>query len=105
MSKDTNEDFESELRAALRREPAPPDFARRLRKRLPVPIWRRPVSWAIAAGLLLAAAIPPAAVEYHRQQQERAMEAHRQLVIALRITNVKLRQTRERIQRATRHTI
>jgi hypothetical protein len=99
------DEFENELRAALGREAAPPGFARRLRARLPIPIWRRPVVWAIAAALLLAALVPPAVSEYQKRQQERAVEAHRQLVIALRITSVKLRQVRERVHRSTtRHT-
>jgi hypothetical protein len=97
--------FEDELRAALRREPAPPDFAARLRRRLPTPIWQRPVVWAVAAALLLAALIPPAVSQHRRQERERALEARRQLIVALKITSIKLRQTRERIQRATRHTI
>lgn len=90
--------FEKELRAALRREPAPPDFAARLRRRLPTPIWRRAAVWAIAAALLLAAAIPPAVSEYQRQRREQALEARRQLFVALNITSIKLRQTKERIQ-------
>jgi hypothetical protein len=97
--------FEEELRAALRREPAPPDFARKLRRRLPVSIWRRPIAWAMAAGLLLAAAIPPAAIEHRRRQEARALEAGRQLEYALQLTSAKLRQTRERVHRATKHTI
>lgn len=102
------EAFENELRAALRREPAPADFARRLQARLPVPIWRRPVTLALAAGLLLAAVIPPAVTEYQHRRQERALEARRQVVLALRITSVKLHQAAERVQkstqRSTRHT-
>jgi hypothetical protein len=101
------EAFENELRGALRREPAPSDFARKLRARLPIPIpiWRRPAVWAIAAVLLLAALIPPAVSQYQRRQQERALEARRQLEIALRITSVKLRQAKARVQRSTtRHT-
>ena len=65
-----SDSFENELRAALRREAAPPDFARMLRARLPIPIWRRPALWAIAAALLLTALIPPAVSEYRNRQQE-----------------------------------
>lgn len=102
-------DFEGELRGALRREAAPADFAKKLRARLPgfskaqIPVWRRPVVWAMAAVLLLAASIPPSVSEYRRRQRERGMEARRELMVALRITSAKLHQTRERIQRA-RHT-
>jgi len=99
------EEFDNELRSALRREAAPPDFARKLRARMPIPIpmWRRPSVWAIAASLLLAALIPPAVSEYREREQARAVEAHRQLVVALRITSVKLRRAKERVQRSTRH--
>ena len=100
-----NDFLEEELRAALGREPAPPDFARKLRKRLPVSLWRRPATWAMAAGLLLAAAIPPAVIEHRRQQEARALEAGRQLDFALQLTGLKLRQARARIQRATKHSI
>ena len=95
-------DIEGELRGALRREAAPADFAKKLRARVPVemPVWRRPMIWAIAAVLLLAASIPPSVSEYRRRQRERGMEARRELVIALRITNMKLHQAREKIQRA-----
>jgi len=95
-------DFEGELRGALRREAAPADFAKKLRARVPVemPVWRRPMVWAIAAVLLLAASIPPSVSEYRRRQRERGMEARRELVIALRITSMKLHQAREKIQRA-----
>jgi hypothetical protein len=98
--------FEKELKGALVREPAPPDFARKLKARLPVtlPIWRRPLVWALAAALLLAAIVPLGMSEYHRRQRERALEARRQLEIALKITSVKLRQARARVQRSTRHT-
>ena len=99
------EAFENELRGALRREPAPADFARRLKSRLPIPIWRRPVTLALAAGLLLAASVPPAAIEYRHRQQERALEARRQLIVALRITSVQLNKAKEKVQRSTtRHT-
>jgi hypothetical protein len=98
----SDDDFERELRAALRREAAPPDFAAKLKRRLPTPMWKRPAVWAIAAAVLFAALLPPAVLEYRR---ERGLEARRELMVALRITNVKLRQTKERIQRATRHTL
>jgi hypothetical protein len=101
----SDEDFEQELRAALRREAAPADFAAKLERRLPAPIWRRPAVWAIAAAVLFAALLPPAVLEYRRERQAQALEARRELIVALRITNVKLRQTKERVERATRHTL
>ncbi len=101
--------FENELREALRREPAPADFAAKLMAALPkpmtVPVWRRPAAFALAAGLSIAAIVPPAVSEYRRRRDARALEAERQLITALRITNVKLRQARQRVQRATRHAL
>jgi hypothetical protein len=97
-----SENFETELRAALRRAPSPEDFARRLKKRLPIPIWRRPITLAMAAGLLLAALIPPGVMEYRHREELRAIEAGRQVSYALRLTSMKLRETRERVQRATK---
>lgn len=98
------EAFENQLRGALRREPAPGDFARRLKARLPIPIWRRPAAWAIAAALLLSAVVPPVVSEYNQRREARASEAARQLDYALQLTSLKLRQTKERVQRATKHT-
>lgn len=99
--------FEDDLRQALAREPAPPDFtAKVLAKtrsgapRIP-PFRRRPVTLAIAAALALAAVIPSAVYE-HRQRQ-RAIEARDQLVLAFSITRAQLEQVRTKIQRNTRH--
>lgn len=94
--------FEDDLRAALRREPAPPDFAAKViaRTRM-VPFWRRPAALAIAAVLLLAAMIPQAVQEHRRRQ--RALEARDQLILALSITRVQLQQVKDRIQQNTRH--
>ena len=109
--------FEDELRGALRREPAPPDFAAKVLARaqaessvpgnvITIPLWRRPaVAVAIAAGLALAALIPPAVSEYHRRQEVRGLEARRELLVALTITRAKLIEARTRIQRAQRHTL
>ena len=98
--------LEHEMREALRREPAPADFAARVlakvsAKAIPIPLWRRPVvALAMAAGLAVAASIPPAISEYHRRQEARALEARRELLLALSITRNKLLQTRARLQRA-----
>ncbi|MDE3196092.1 MAG: hypothetical protein KGN84_07105 [Acidobacteriota bacterium] len=106
--------FDDDIRAALRREPAPSDFAAKvlaraaqLEKVVQIPVWRRPSSWALAAGLAIAALTPPAIVEYrHRQEEQRAIEARNQLMLALRITRTKLQQAKERVHRATaRHAI
>jgi hypothetical protein len=94
--------FEDELRAALRRESAPPDFATSvLRKTRVLPFWRRPATLAMAAALAVAALIPPVVNEYRRQQ--RAVEARDQLIEALAITKVQLLQVGEKIRQNTRH--
>jgi hypothetical protein len=96
--------LEDDLRRALQREAAPPDFAARvLRKTRVLPFWRRPVTFAIAAALLLAALAPPAVYEYRKHQ--RAVEARDQLILALAITKVQLQHVREKISRNTRHKI
>ena len=90
--------FEDELRTALQREPAPPDFAAAvLSKTRVLPFWRRPATFALAAALAVAALIPPAVNEYRRQQ--RAIEARDQLIEALAITKVQLLQVGEKIRR------
>jgi hypothetical protein len=108
-------EFEDVVRSALRRDPAPPDFAAKVlaktaaldnkgidRKVIIIPLWRKPAAWALAAGLTIAAVVPPSVMEYQRRREARALEAKRELLIALEVTRVKLQQTRERIQRTTR---
>jgi hypothetical protein len=101
--------LEDDLRRALRREPAPADFAARILSKTTlantrvVPFWRRPVTLAIAAALAVAALIPPAVYQHRRQQ--RAIEARDQLVAALAITRVQLEHVKQRIRRNTRHKI
>ena len=109
--------LDDSLRAALRREPAPADFAAKVlakaardraldKKVVAFPVWRRRAAWAIAAGLAVAALLPPAALEYRHRREVRALEAKKELLFALQITRAKLRQTRERVHRATtRHTL
>jgi hypothetical protein len=96
--------LDDDLRRALRHEPAPPDFAAKVLARTRVvPIWRRPVTFAIAAALLLAALAPPAVYRYRKQQ--RTVEARDQLILAFAITKVQLEHVREKIRRNTRHKI
>jgi hypothetical protein len=101
--------LEDDLRAALRREPAPPDFAAKVLARTVLqtprvlPFWRRPATLAMAAALALAAVVPPAVYEYRRHQ--RGIEAKNQLMLALSITRTQLQQVRERIRQNTRHKI
>jgi hypothetical protein len=56
---------------------------------------------AIAAALAVAAIVPPAFYQY--RQQQRALEARDQLMTALSITRVQLRQAKEMIRQNTRH--
>ena len=109
--------LEDDLRAALRRESPPVDFAAKVLSAaaqesgrqesvIAFPFWRRPASWAVAAGLAAAAILPPAVLEYRHRERGRALEAKHELLSALSITRAKLRQTRERVHRATaRHTL
>jgi hypothetical protein len=104
--------LENELREALRREPAPADFAAEVLAKAralsghntaqTAHWWRRPATLALAAGLA-AAAIIPSVIEY--RERRRGIEARDQLVIALNITRVRLQQTKEKIRRNTRHTL
>jgi hypothetical protein len=96
--------LEDDLRRALRREPAPPDFAAKvLAKTRVLPFRRRPTIMAMAAALALAAVIPPAVYQHRRQR--RAVEARDQLILALSITRVQLEQVKEKIRQTTRHKI
>ena len=105
--------FEDDLRAALRREPPPGDFAAKVlaaaarqESAFALPFWRRPSAWAVAAGLAAVAILPPAVLEYRHREELRSLEAKHELLSALSITRAKLRQTRERVHRATaRHTL
>ena len=108
-------DFEQEVKSALRRDPAPPDFTAKVLARVAdhegrakvvrLPVWRRPAPWALAAGISIAAIVPTVATEYRQRREARALEARRELLIALGVTRAKLQQTRERIQRTTRHAL
>jgi hypothetical protein len=106
--------FEDDLRRSLSREPAPADFAAKVLARaaaldkpkvVVMPVWRRPATWAIAAGVVMAAVIPAGLQEHRRRQEEKALEAQRQLVLALNITRVQLEKTKAKLQKATRHAL
>lgn len=105
--------FEDDLRYSLRREPAPDDFAAKVLARaaeleaarpraVVIPMRRRAAVWAIAAGVAAAVLTPSAAVEYRRRQEAKAVEAGRQLALALDITRHQLQKTRERLQKASK---
>lgn len=105
--------FEDEVRAALRREPAPPDFAPRVvalaareKKVSVMPSWRSPATWAVAAGIAVAALIPVGMIEHQNRERQRGLQAKADLYTALRITRAKLQQTKERVRRVTsRHAL
>jgi F0F1-type ATP synthase delta subunit len=102
--------IDDQLRRALKRESAPPDFAANVLARakaetIVLPFWRRPLTLALAAILLLAAVIPPVISEYRQRQRERALEARAQLLTALTITKAQLRRVSARIQRNTKRTL
>jgi hypothetical protein len=103
--------IEDGLRDALRREPAPVDFAAKVLARTVVSParglawWRRPVTLALAAGLILGALIPTTIFEYRQREERRALAARNQLMAALSITRTRLQQAKARIQRQTRHTL
>ena len=103
--------IEDGLRDALRREPAPVDFAAKVLARTVVSParglawWRRPVTLALAAGLILGALIPTTIFEYRQREERRALAARNQLMAALAITRTRLQQAKARIQHQTRHTL
>jgi hypothetical protein len=99
--------FEEQLRSALRREPAPAEFKRKVMEGIRVgaatmPWCRRHAFLSIAAAILVAALIPGAAAEYRHRRHERAISAEKQLVAALSVANAKLRETRRMIHRTMR---
>jgi hypothetical protein len=103
--------LEDGLKDALRREPAPVDFAAKILARTVIsptrgmPWWKRPVTLALAAGLILGALVPTTIYEYHQREERRALAAKNQLMAALAITRARLQQAKARIQRQTRHTL
>lgn len=93
-------DFENELRAALRREPPPDGFARRVAARTPVTMKPRRTSWiaaAIAASLLLSIG----GFEYRQYQGRKAKQ---ELLLALEITGSKLNLAERKITDWSRRT-
>jgi hypothetical protein len=93
--------LEDELRNALRREPAPANFAAGVLAKTRVrSFWQRPAILALAAGLAITALVPQAMRQYHTRQ--RAIEAKDQLIMAFAITKAQLRHTKEKLQHNTR---
>jgi hypothetical protein len=93
--------FENDLKEALRQVDPPPGFEQRVLARLAresAAAHRRPsrfTAWAAAAGLAFASLGGVAIYQY--QQQQRAIKARDQLLLALRITSQKLDVVRSRI--------
>ena len=95
-----NDDLELQLRAALQRRQPPPDFAARTialaqASHRPIRAW---MPLAMAATLLIAFA---AAGIQHVQEQRRADDAKRQLMLALEITSEKLAVVEKVLGRST----
>lgn len=97
--------IEDQLREALKREPAPAEFKRKVMQALPVrksgwSFWgKRRVSFALATAMALAAVVPVVVME---QRHRRGVEAREKLLTALRLTNSTLHHTKELIQKNTR---
>ena len=97
--------LENQLKQALRDEAPPAGFAARVFSRTQEKrwqhTWRSPLTLALAAGLVAAVAIPSVVFEHRHLERARAFEARGQLMTALGITRVQIRQVKERIQRST----
>ena len=94
-------DFENQLRAALRREPPLDGFAQRVVARTPVTMPPRRTGWiaaAIAASLLLTMG----GFEYRQYQGRKAKQ---ELLLALEITGSKLNLAERKISDWSRRTI
>ncbi len=97
--------LENELKAALKREDAPPDFAAKVLARAgrrplrTLPWFRRPMTLALAAGLAAAVIIPSAMVQYRQQREiEQRARAEKDLMLALSITRDQLQNVRNKVQ-------
>jgi hypothetical protein len=117
-----NENLETALRASLRREAAPADFAAKILakasatlpqpalsvvklpevKPKPKPWLRRPFTLALAAALAAVAIVPAVVLDYERRETARGLKAKRDLLTALAITKDQLQQAREKVRRTTR---
>jgi hypothetical protein len=98
--------MENELRKALRRESPPAGFADRVIAKAGQPVrlpsrqpwWKfRPLVFANA--FLLTAVLSIGGLMYKRHEEQRALEARRQLVTALNVTRASLQKAQERIRR------
>lgn len=94
-------DLEDQLRQALQPKRAPAGFAAKVmaRTRAKQPWhqnWNGAITLAMVAGLVMAVVIP-VTLASRRQEEERGIEARNQLITALGITKVQIRQVNEKI--------
>jgi len=94
---------ENELRKALRRQSPPAGFAERVIAKaggqFRTPWWKfRPL--VLANAVALTVVLFAGGVIYQRHEEQRALDARRQLVTALNVTRVSLQKAQERIRRA-----
>ena len=97
--------MEDQLREALKREPAPSDFKRKVmqavpaKKNISIFWWKRRLSLALVFAAVLMAVVPTAIVA---NRHRRRIAARDQLLTALRVTNTTLRHTKQMIHKNTR---
>jgi len=92
--------FEEELKLALRRKEPPPGFRDRVlaaTRPRPRHVWRQ-----LAAAALLTAILGGTTAHWIEQRRE-GERAKEQVLLALRITSEKLRDTREHIHELSNH--
>ena len=100
--------LEKDLRRALQREEPPAGFAGRViaRAARSLPL-ARPRRWWQFRGFVLANALATGAavlitgVAWQRHQQQRTLEAQRQLITALTVTQASLQKAQQRIRRVS----
>jgi hypothetical protein len=101
--------IDEELRAALRREPAPKEFAAavlaktrgRVGTEVHRGIWQRPFTLALAVAVAAVAMVPAVILDYQRREAK-GLKAKQDLLTALAITRDQLRHARERVQHTPR---
>jgi hypothetical protein len=94
--------IDDELRAALRREPAPANFATSVLTKARRPWHKKSLTLSLAAVLAAVAIVPGVVLEYRRREEVKGLKAERDLLIALAITRDQLRQARDKVQHIPR---
>ena len=100
MNIDDDDILERELRSALARREPLKDFSAIVYSRPETRFWTRSRGLLALAAALIVMLLVPAGIFEHRARQQRAQEASRQLVTALRITESKLQKTRQMVVRS-----